>query len=366
MTVDVTSPGNYTPPAVDTGHRKNVVIAVNGSIRILPSQGRTIYTILRSYSEISIKMFRDDYDELDLSAFPEYRGLGDLPYESPPLRLLLSSRQSLVLENHRSFDLTAKSVIFSNEKDSSGSSSSSSVHKPVSGLIIFVISITVIISLVAGNMMYVKYFEGKYSWRIKKLKINSMDGDIGLDALENGDAALLAMMKKSQQDIELMESHQDVDKICVIPNDIPIPPDDPPPLPSVIDQDGPLITSSLFLIDRREIQETKSEVDVEPSLSEEDSEDDDDSDDSSWSLSRSSKSGRIGSIPIDRSSEEEDGDDHDRFSDSSDEGDIGSTPTDSSESKNKEEGAKEKEEEEEEDVDSSQQSSSATLSSLAE
>jgi hypothetical protein len=170
MTLDIISPGNYTPPAVDTSNQKNVVIAVNGSIRILPSQGRTIYTILRSYSEISIEVFRDDYDELDLNAFPEYRGLGDLPHESPPLRLLLSSRQSVVLENHRSFDLTAKSVIFSNQKDDTSPSEDTASRIPVNGAIIFVISISVIIALVVVNFVYIRYHENRSRSKKKEKK----------------------------------------------------------------------------------------------------------------------------------------------------------------------------------------------------
>ena len=152
------SPGDYHPPDV-AGGRKNLVIGVNGSLRILASAGRTVYTILPRNSEVQIDLFRSNYDQLDLTHFPRFRNIGQLPHQSHPLRLQLSVNQSVVLSSHDRLDLSTGDVIFSFRSSSSSSGSSqSSLMSSSPGALAAGISFSVLLVLVGVTVVGYFYY----------------------------------------------------------------------------------------------------------------------------------------------------------------------------------------------------------------
>ena len=154
ITIEITTPGEFNPP----NGQKNLIIAVNGSLHIGPSTGKTIYTIQRSHSRlpsmIYIESFRDAYDQLDLSAFPEYHHLTEIPRESDPLTFWIAPDEAVVLLSHSSFDLSSKSFIFASSSSSSSSLSTSANVKNGAALGVVIVFTFMIIAMGIGVLSF--------------------------------------------------------------------------------------------------------------------------------------------------------------------------------------------------------------------
>jgi hypothetical protein len=167
-------PGTFIPP----DGAKNLIIAVNGSLVIEASRGKTMYSVLPSPSSLTLQSFRNDYDVLNLTAFSEYKSLGDLKYSIDPLALAMSSNQKIVLSSHPNFDLTEGSVIFASS--SSSSSSSPATNKVNVGALTAAVVLSILM-VVAGVIVAFYHYcyvslkpEGKYPF-INKPNVAQVD-----------------------------------------------------------------------------------------------------------------------------------------------------------------------------------------------
>jgi hypothetical protein len=219
--IHVSTTGEYEIPypstaADDDGaqvRQTNLILEVptSGSLLIGAASNRIIYTILPSQSIIIITTFRNNYDLLNLTAFPSVHSLEDLQYTnvSSPLTLLLpivsssslvtysiSMQQQVILLSHQSFDLTVKSVLFvppadqdhHTDGDSQQVITSSTTY--TSALIALVILLFVLsIGFVWFVVRYFQYHTAediKSNSKISFVKQTSHNKDDGLDLESRG------------------------------------------------------------------------------------------------------------------------------------------------------------------------------------